>query len=122
ATHEGAGIYVGTEAVLHQVEGAGLVAFLDIDQELLAPRYRAADEALALLVRAGRLVGGRRDGGRVLVQTRLPKHEVIQAALLADPVRLSEAEEERRRQLGWPPFRALAQISGAAAPAFMERF
>ncbi len=38
----------------------GAVAFLDFDQELLAPRYRAAEEALALLARASRLVGGRR--------------------------------------------------------------
>ena len=37
--------------------GADAVAFLDFDQELLAPRYRAAEQALALLARAARLVG-----------------------------------------------------------------
>ena len=30
-------IYIGTEAVLHQVPSADVVAFLDLDQELLAP-------------------------------------------------------------------------------------
>ncbi|HEX7443176.1 MAG TPA: hypothetical protein VF320_04785, partial [Acidimicrobiales bacterium] len=39
-------VYVGTEALLHQVPSADVVAFLDFDQELLAPRYRAAEEAL----------------------------------------------------------------------------
>ncbi|MEZ5248545.1 MAG: hypothetical protein R2713_04775 [Ilumatobacteraceae bacterium] len=33
-----AGVYVGTEAVLHRVRDADVVAFVDIDAELLAPR------------------------------------------------------------------------------------
>ena len=52
-----ADVYVGTEAALHRLESADVVAFLDFDQELLAPRYRAAEEALALLVLASRLLG-----------------------------------------------------------------
>jgi primosomal protein N' (replication factor Y) len=114
-------IYVGTEAVLHQVERASLVAFLDFDQELLAPRYRAAEEALALVVRAGRLVGGRRGSGRVLVQTRAPEHPVIRAALHADPDRLATAEQEQRRALRWPPYSAMAEVSGAGAATYIER-
>ncbi|HLX87345.1 MAG TPA: hypothetical protein VKR22_02620, partial [Acidimicrobiales bacterium] len=56
-----AAVVVGTEAVLHRVEQADAVAFLDFDAELLAPRLRAAEEALALLARAARIVarGGR---------------------------------------------------------------
>jgi primosomal protein N' (replication factor Y) len=113
-------VYVGTEAVLHQVGPAPLVAFLDIDQELLAPRYRAGEEAMALLVRAGRLVGGRRGGGRVLAQTRLPRHEVLVAALHADPDRLADAERARREELRWPPSVAMAEVSGPAAPVAIE--
>jgi primosomal protein N' (replication factor Y) len=107
-----AGIYVGTEAVLHRVPRADVVAFLDIDTELLAPRYRAGEQAMALLVRGARLTGGRDAGGRVLVQTFLPRHDVVQAALLADPGRLVEPERARRRLLGLPPYAALAAISG----------
>jgi primosomal protein N' (replication factor Y) len=116
-----AGIYVGTEAVLHRVSRADVVAFLDIDAELLAPRYRAAEQAMALLVRGARLTGGRRDGGRLLVQTFLPRHEVVQAALLADPGRLVAPERARRRLLGLPPFAALAAISGAGSDEFVDR-
>jgi primosomal protein N' (replication factor Y) len=114
-------IYVGTEAALHQIDSADVVAFLDFDQELLAPRYRAAEEALALLVRAARLVGGRRGGGRILIQTRLPHHEVVQAALLGDPARVTAAEAERRALLRFPPAAAMATVSGPSAPAFIER-
>ena len=94
---------------------ADVVAFLDLDAELLAPRYRAAEQAMALLVRGARLVGRRADGGRLLVQTFLPRHEVVQAALLADPGRLVEPERARRRLLDLPPFGALAAISGAGS-------
>jgi len=111
-------IVVGTEAVLHRVPNASAVAFLDFDQELLAARYRAAEDALALLARAAALVGGRAGGGRLLVQTRLPGHEVIVAAVRADPGRLVGAERARRALLGLPPSAAVALVSGPAADAY----
>jgi primosomal protein N' (replication factor Y) len=115
-----AGVYVGTEAVLHRVERADTVAFLDLDAELLAPRYRAGEQAMALLVRGARVTGRRADGGRLLVQTFLPRHDVVQAALLADPGRLVPGELERRRLLALPPFSALASVSGAGSDAVAE--
>jgi primosomal protein N' (replication factor Y) len=108
-------LFVGTEAVLHRVPRADVVAFLDFDAELLAPRFRADEQALALLARAARLVGPRADGGRVLVQTRLPRHEVLDAVLHADPGRLVGPAMARRAELGLPPVRALAILSGAGA-------
>jgi primosomal protein N' (replication factor Y) len=116
----GSRVVVGTEAVLHQVDRADVVAFLDLDQELLAPRYRAVEEALALLARAARLVGGKADGGRLLLQTRVPRHEVVQAVLQADPARVAEAEADRRALLRFPPAAAMAEVSGAAAPAYID--
>ncbi len=92
-----------------------LAAFLDFDQELLAPRYRAAEQALALLTRAARRVGPRTGDGRLLVQTRLPDHEVLEAARRADPTVVADAERPRREELGYPPFGALAEVRGEAA-------
>jgi primosomal protein N' (replication factor Y) (superfamily II helicase) len=117
----GTPVIVGTEAVLYRegelrkTGGVGAVAFLDFDQELLASRYRAAEEALALLARASRLVGGRQRAGKVLVQTRAPGHPVIEAALLADPGRLAASEQPVRKALRLPPFAALAVLSGPGA-------
>ncbi|HEV7886248.1 MAG TPA: hypothetical protein VGO92_01730, partial [Acidimicrobiales bacterium] len=110
-------VLVGTEALLHRLDAADVVAFLDIDQELLAPRFRAGEQALALLARASRVVGGR-GSGRVLVQTRVPQHEVLDAALHADPGRLAAVESERRAALSLPPFAALALLSGESAEPF----
>jgi primosomal protein N' (replication factor Y) len=111
-------VLIGTEAVLHRTprDGCtGLVAFLELDQELLAPRARAAEQALWLLVRAARLLGPRAHGGVLLLQTRVPGHEVVVAARDAEPLLVADAERARRRVLGWPPFGGVAELSGAPA-------
>ncbi|MBV9661487.1 MAG: hypothetical protein JO337_10045 [Acidimicrobiales bacterium] len=115
-------LLVGTEALLHRLDpgwGAAAVAFLDFDQELLAGRVRAASEALALLAHASRLVRGR--GGRILVQTRIPDHAVIQAARLGDPSVVAEADQELRQVLGFPPFAAIAVVHGEAAADYVAQ-
>ncbi len=122
----GAGVVIGTVAALHRRpagtaggRGVGLVGFLDFDQELLAARYRSAEQALSLLVDASRVLGGRR--GRILLQTRRPGHGVIEAARLADPARLSAGEWARRELLAMPPAAAVAAVGGEAAPEWIDR-
>ena len=122
-------VFVGTEAVLHRVARADTVVFLDFDSELLAPRYRASEHAMALVVRAARLlrdpavVGsskdavGNRGSGRVLVQTRLSEHDVLRAMVLADTSAWLDTEATRRRDLRFPPSSVLAELSGAGGPA-----
>jgi primosomal protein N' (replication factor Y) len=117
---EPAGLYVGTEAALHRVPSADVVAFLDLDRELLAPFHRAAELAFSLVVRGARVVGPRAGGGRLVLQTALPGHEVVRAALLADPGKVTAEETHRRRELALPPFGALAVVSGTGAARFVE--
>jgi primosomal protein N' (replication factor Y) len=108
-------LLIGTEAVLRRVDRADAVVFLDIDGELLAPRMRAPQQALAMLARACRIVGGR--AGRVVAQTNAPGHEVLDAVRLADPGRFLAVELARRERLALPPWGALAQLSGPGAAA-----
>ena len=114
-------VYVGTEAVLHRVRNADVVAFLDLDAELLAPRYRAAEQAMALLVRAARLVGPRAAGGRLLVQTFLPHHEVLQAVLHADPTPLVDGRVGRAASCSGCRRSAPSRRSTAPAPRSSPR-
>jgi len=104
-----AGVYVGTEAVLYRVPHADVVAFLEFDSEMLAPRFRAAEQAMALLIRAGRMAP------EVLVQTFSPDHEVLQAATSGNPDIVARGERARRQMLGFPPFGALGRVSGSGA-------
>jgi primosomal protein N' (replication factor Y) len=114
----GAPVLMGTEAVLHRVRRAAAVAFLDIDLHLLAPRFSATDETLALLIHASRLVGPRHVGppsARLLLQTRVPDHPVLAAVARGNPSVVMAEEESIRRSSGLPPFCALAALSGPLA-------
>ncbi len=115
-------VAIGTEAALHRVDRADVVVFLDFDQELLAVRQRAAEQAMAMISQAARLVGGRGSGGRVVVQTRQPEHEVILAAGRGDPSLVAIAERDRRRPLRLPPYGAQVSISGEGAAALIDSF
>lgn len=125
--HEGEGdprearLVVGTEAALHRVGRCDVVVFCDFDQELLAPRLRAGEDALALLARAARLVGGRRGAGRgrLVVQTRLADHPALRAALHGDPGPFAVGERRLREELSLPPVTSLAAVSGAGAEAYV---
>lgn len=110
-------IVVGTEAALHSGGDADVVVFLDFDQELLAPRYRAGEQAMALVARAARLVGA---DGTVLLQTRTPEHRAIRAAVQSNPSVFSAEEQQTRTAARWPPVTAMAEISGAMAATFVE--
>ena len=110
---------IGTEAVLHRPElrrrRPTLVAFLDLDQELLAPRYRAAAR--------------RRTGSRRAARNCSPAGRASETRLArADPPARSRGRARAREgaarrssprpsrpggaSLGFPPFGALAEISG----------
>ena len=54
----------------------------------------------------------------MLVQTRLPDHEVLRAAVEGNPGIVASHELAVRRQLSLPPAGALALVSGAAAGTF----
>lgn len=112
-------VFVGTEAVLHRVRRIDVVAFLDFDAELLAPRFRAGEQAFALVARAARLVGSRRTGGRIVLQTSLGDHPVVRAALEGDPSIVNTSERQRRETLGLPPFSAMAVVEGPGADEFV---
>jgi primosomal protein N' (replication factor Y) len=114
-----ADIVVGTEAVLHRAEvrrrRPALVAFLDLDQELLAPRYRAVAQTHWLVTRGAQLLAGRpRTETLLLLQTRVPDHVVVEAVTSGRPDLVSAAELDDRRMLGYPPFGSLAELSGDA--------
>ena len=112
-------LFIGTQALLHRIESATAVIFLDFDQELAQPRFRAAENAFAALALAARRVGNRQAGGRVIVQTRRPDDNVVQAAVHGDPGRVANAQRDVRQLLSQPPYGAWALVSGAGAETYV---
>jgi primosomal protein N' (replication factor Y) len=113
-----ASVFVGTEAVLHRIDRADAVVFLDIDAELLAPRFRASEQALDLLAHGARLVAR---GGELIVQTAVPQHQVLAGLVAGDLTAHVAAETERRRKLNLPPFGALAEVSGKGTAEVVDQ-
>ncbi|MEO5974096.1 MAG: hypothetical protein ABIQ38_02680 [Ilumatobacteraceae bacterium] len=111
-------LFVGTEAVLHRVHVADTVVLLDVDAELFAPRYRATEITLSLIALAARVARRRTEGGRLLMQTHSPRHELFQTLATLDFDTLLAHESERRRALSMPPFGSLARITGAGTSTF----
>ena len=116
-------LFIGTESLLHRLKDVDSVIFLDIDQELSAPRYRASEISATLLIGAARLVSRSGKDGRVLVQTFNAQHPLLQAVSERSIDSYIASEVASRSAMKMPPFSSLAQVSGVAAPevvAFIE--
>jgi primosomal protein N' (replication factor Y) len=105
-------LFVGTEAALHRVRDVDTVVFLDIDQEISAPRYRAAEITLTLVVHAARLVARKTSGGIVMIQSMLADHALLRGLAVHDLSEFVDDEMARRQLMQLPPYGALAQVSG----------
>ncbi|HEX2506545.1 MAG TPA: primosomal protein N' [Gaiellaceae bacterium] len=111
------GVLLGTQMVAkgHHFEGVALAAVVDADTGLALPDFRAEERTFQLVTQlAGR--SGRDAPGRVLVQTYQPDARPIVLAARHGVEEFLAGELERRRELGYPPFRQIVRIvvSGAA--------
>jgi primosomal protein N' (replication factor Y) len=104
-------ILVGTQMVAkgHHFAGVELAAVVDADTGLGLPDFRAEERTFQLLTQlAGR--SGRDAPGRVLIQTFQPESRAVQHAAGHDVAGFLAGELERRRALGYPPFRHLVRV------------
>ena len=104
-------VLVGTQMVAkgHHFAGVELAAVVDADTGLGLPDFRAEERTFQLLTQlAGR--SGRDAPGRVLVQTFQPESRAVQHASRHDVAGFLAGELERRRALGYPPFRHLVRV------------
>lgn len=108
------GVYIGTEALLHRLESADVVAFLDFDNEVCAPTYRAGEHAWNLLVLASRLLRGAKDSVIVL-QVNDASNPLLARFASPDPIAVVQAETATRRALGLPPFVSMASVTASDA-------
>jgi primosomal protein N' (replication factor Y) (superfamily II helicase) len=104
-------VLVGTQMVAkgHHFPGVALAAVVDADTGLGLPDFRAEERTFQLLTQlAGR--SGRDAPGRVLVQTFQPEARAVLHAAGHDVAGFLAGELERRRLLGYPPFRHLVRV------------
>src|SRR6185503_10735423 len=104
-------VLLGTQMVAkgHHFEGVELAAVVDVDTGLGLPDFRAEERTFQLITQlAGR--SGRDAPGRVLVQTYQPDSRPVALAARHAVEEFLAGEIERRRELGYPPFRHLVRV------------
>ena len=104
-------VLVGTQMVAkgHHFAGVELAAVVDADTGLGLPDFRAEERTFQLLTQlAGR--SGREAPGRVLIQTFQPESRAVEHAARHDVAGFLAGGLERRRALGYPPFRHLVRV------------
>jgi primosomal protein N' (replication factor Y) len=105
-------LLVGTQMVSkgHHFPGVALTAVLSADSYLGFPDFRAVEKTYALLTQvAGRAGRGARPG-RLVLQSFLPEHYAIRAALAHDDALFEAAEMRFRRAFAYPPFTRMIQL------------
>jgi primosomal protein N' (replication factor Y) (superfamily II helicase) len=104
-------VLLGTQMVAkgHHFAGVSVAAVIDADTGLGVPDFRADERTFQLLTQlAGR--SGRDAPGRVVIQTFQPDSRPVELAARHDVPRFLSGELERRRELGYPPFRHLVRV------------
>ena len=104
-------VLLGTQMVAkgHHFEGVALAAVVDADTGMGLPDFRAEERTFQLITQlAGR--SGRDAPGRVLVQTFAPDSRPVALAARHAVEEFLAGELERRRELGYPPFRHLVRV------------
>ena len=105
-------ILLGTQMIAKGLDfpGVTLVGVVNADVGMHLPDFRATERTFQLLSQVAGRAGRGKLGGEVLIQTALPEHYAIQAALTHDYVAFATRELEERRHPAYPPMVRLINV------------
>jgi primosomal protein N' (replication factor Y) len=121
-------ILLGTQMIAKGLDfpGVTLVGVVNADVGIHLPDFRATERTFQLLSQVSGRTGRGELGGEVVVQTSLPEHYAVKAALSHDYPAFARRELEERRSPAYPPYSRLANVvvsspSGEEAAREAER-
>jgi primosomal protein N' (replication factor Y) len=105
-------VLLGTQILAKGLDFPNLtfVGVVNADAALSFPDFRAGERSFQLLVQVAGRAGRADKPGTVLIQTRQPSHECLQAAARQDFEGYYRASLAERRAFGYPPFGRLAAL------------
>ena len=105
-------LLIGTQIIAkgHHFPDLTLVGVVDGDLGLSGGDLRAAERQFQLLYQVAGRAGRAEQPGRVMIQTHLPDHPVMQALAAGDKDRFYAEELAEREDSGLPPFGRLASL------------
>lgn len=105
-------ILVGTQMVTKGLDfdNVGVVGILSADQMLNFPDFRSHERSFQVMSQvAGR--AGRKNKGKVILQTSDPTHRVIRHVMDHDFEKMFKEEIEHRKNFNYPPFYRLLELT-----------
>jgi len=105
-------ILVGTQMVTkgHDLPNVTLVGVVNADAALSMPDFRAGERGFQLLVQVAGRAGRHTRPGKVLIQTRDPRHPAVRFASRHDVPGFLDHEIRDREEVGYPPFSHIALV------------
>jgi primosomal protein N' (replication factor Y) len=109
--HE-ADILVGTQMLSKGLDfpGVSLVGVINADQLLHFPDFRAHERAYQLLTQVSGRAGRSKKQGKVIIQTNMPNHAVIQSVINQEYEALYTESINERKEFAYPPFTRLITL------------
>lgn len=105
-------ILVGTQMIAkgHHFAGLALVGVVDADMGLAGGDLRAGERTYQLLHQLSGRAGREATEGKVLMQTYMPEHPVMQALAAGERDEFMQMEAQMREDCAMPPFGKLASV------------
>jgi len=105
-------ILVGTQMIAkgHDLPGVTLVGIVDCDVGLHMPDFRASERIFQLLTQASGRAGRGDKKGKVILQTRVPRHASLVMTAKQDFRGFAQHELAIRNEMKYPPFTKLMRI------------
>lgn len=105
-------ILVGTQMVTKGLDfdAVSLVAILQADHLLKFPDFRASERAYQIMEQVSGRAGRKAKTGKVMIQTTLPEHFVIQTLLNPDKTGFYKDELQQRKDFHYPPYYRLIKL------------
>ncbi|MGQ9812637.1 MAG: replication restart helicase PriA [Dissulfurimicrobium sp.] len=105
-------ILIGTQMVSkgHDFPGLTLVGIVWADMSLNFPEYKAAEQTFQLLIQVAGRVGRSSRPGRVIIQTFMPDHYVLECVTRHNYQAFYEKEVALRKKMCYPPFGRLINL------------
>ncbi len=117
-------VLLGTQMIAKGLDfpNVTLVGVIDADVGINLPDFRASERCFQLLAQVAGRAGRGPKGGRVLIQTRLPRHHAVRCAVTHDYHAFVREEVEGRRSPPYPPVTRLANVvfSGTSEDAVAD--
>jgi len=105
-------LLIGTQMIAKGLDfpNVTLVGVVDADTGLHLPDFRASERTFQLLAQVAGRAGRGPKGGRVIVQTRSPRHHALVSAAGHDTDSFLATERAQRRVPAYPPFVTIANV------------